>query len=252
LTPLPSSTRAPLPLASIDARAKLLHLVLTGALLFLSKSPWAGALYLLLLALLLCLGGRTLFALKTLGVYALVMGGSQALLALPSALALPLLLHISTMLSMRLVMVARFIPLTALIMTLLETTGIGQVIQALEYGRVPRVVTVPVSVMFRFAPTISQEMGHIADAMRMRGIRPTPAGLVKAPAALLEHLFLPFLVRATKVSEELAASAVVRGIENPAPRTVRLPLRWRTRDSVYVAIVLASFFAVLVADTVVF
>jgi energy-coupling factor transport system permease protein len=239
-----TGSRAILPIDAIDTRAKLLHLVLTGTLLFFTKSPWSGALYLLLLALLLGVCGKPLFALKAVGIYALVMGASQVLLTFP--------LRVATVLSMLLFMIARFIPLSALIITLLETTGIGQIIQALEYCRVPRVVTVPISVMFRFAPTISQEMGHITDAMRMRGINPTVAGFVRTPGAVLEHLFLPFLIRATKVSEELAASAVVRGIENPERRTVRLPLRWRAQDSAYIAIVAVSYSVVLVVDKVVF
>ncbi|MDR1015281.1 MAG: energy-coupling factor transporter transmembrane protein EcfT [Coriobacteriales bacterium] len=229
-----------LPLEAIDTRAKLLHVALTGVLLFIVRSLWAGVAYMALLALLFCLCGRPLFALKAAAAYALALGASQLLLLVPSTM--------TTVLSMLLFMIARFVPLSALVMLLLQTTGTGQVIQALESWRVPRVVTVPVSVMFRFAPTIGQEVGHITDALRMRGLRPSPWGLVRAPAALLEHLFLPLLMRATKVSEELAASAVVRGIESPEPRTVRLPLRWQGRDSAYLVLVLAMFGAVVALD----
>jgi energy-coupling factor transport system permease protein len=236
-----------LPLEAIDTRAKLLHVVLTGALLFIVRSLWAGVASMALLALLLCLCGRPLFAFKAAAAYASALGASQLLLLVPSAA-----LNVTTVLSMLLFMVSRFVPLSALLMLLLQTTGMGQVIQALESWRVPRVVTVPVSVMFRFAPTIGREVGHIADAMRMRGLHPTPWGFVRAPAAMLEHLFLPLLMRATKVSEELAASAVVRGIENPAPRTVRLPLCWQGRDSVYLVLVLTMCGAVVALDKGVF
>jgi energy-coupling factor transport system permease protein len=232
------------PLEAIDTRAKLLQLVLTGALLFIVRNLWAGVAYMVLLTLLFCLCGRPLFALKAAAAYALTLGASQLLLLAP--------LSVTTVLSMLLFMVSRFIPLSALVMLLLQTTGIGQVIQALESWRVPRVVTVPISVMFRFAPTIGQEVGHITDAMRMRGLRPTLGGFVRTPAALLEHLFLPLLMRATKVSEELAASAVVRGIENPVPRTVRLPLRWQGRDSIYAVLTVMMCGAVVAVDKGVF
>ena len=41
---------------------------------------------------------------------------------------------------------------------------------AMERLRLPQKITIPLSVMFRFFPTVVEEYGAIGDAMRMRGI----------------------------------------------------------------------------------
>ena len=48
----------------IDTRAKLAHVILTGAMLFFTKSHWTNIISVLLLALFLCVYRRPLYALK--------------------------------------------------------------------------------------------------------------------------------------------------------------------------------------------
>ena len=194
----------------------------------------------LLLTVLFCICGQWLFAAKTAVVYGIIFGVGQFLLMLPFSVAASF--------GVKFLMISRFVSVSAFFIMLQKSTSISQIIQTLEFWRVSRKLTVPLSVMFRFAPTMRQEMAHIGDSMTMRGIRPTLWGFLKAPAPMLEYVLLPLLMRSIKVSEELAASAVVRGIENPEPRTVRLPLRWKTRDSLYVILVVLIHAAVIVLD----
>lgn len=47
----------------------------------------------------------------------------------------------------------------------------GIAMASMERMHIPQKITIPMSVMFRFFPTVGEEYGSIADAMRMRGIR---------------------------------------------------------------------------------
>lgn len=57
--------------------------------------------------------------------------------------------------------------------------------------------------MFRFFPTVGEEYGSIADAMRMRGIR---FGGGK-PAKMLEYRMVPLMISCVKIGDELSAAA---------------------------------------------
>lgn len=56
---------------------------------------------------------------------------------------------------------------------------------------------------------------------------------------------IPFIMRCIKVADELSAAAVTRAIENPVPRGMRVPLKIRIKDIVYLMMVICSNRSVL-------
>lgn len=66
---------------------------------------------------------------------------------------------------------ARFMPGIAMASYMVGTTTVSEFMAALERMHIPQKITIPMSVMFRFFPTVGEEYGSITDAMRMRGIR---------------------------------------------------------------------------------
>ena len=58
--------------------------------------------------------------------------------------------------------------------------------------------------------------------------------ILTKPITLLEYMLVPLMMRFVKVSEELAASAIVRGIEKPGLRTSLTELKIAWKDFVYV------------------
>jgi energy-coupling factor transport system permease protein len=217
----------------VDARAKLMHIILTGAMLFFTKTLLANIVSVVLLSVLFCLYRKPTFALKMLVVYILFCGSSRLLLVTGvPALGAP---------SFFLFMISRFVPLSALLVLVTKTTGVSSIIQALQEFHLPRTLIIPTSVMFRFFPTVKQEIRSITDSMRMRSSASGQRSGISSPILTMEYLFVPLLMRSVKIAEELGASAVVRGIENPYTRTVYAPLRWQLSDTAYLCLILLIF-----------
>ena len=60
---------------------------------------------------------------------------------------------------------------------------------------------------------------------------------------LLEAIAIPIVMRSASIAEELSASAVTRGIDNPAQRTSFVRLRVQLLDLVVLFIFVAIFVA---------
>ena len=83
------------------------------------------------------------------------------------------------------------------------------------------------SVTVRYFPALKEETGYIRDAMKLRNIH----GVQK-----IECLLVPTMISATTTAEELSAAAVTRGIENPAPKTSMIEMKFGVQDFVCLAI----------------
>lgn len=136
-------------------------------------------------------------------------------------------------------------PMMGIALLALSTMTVSELIAALQRLHCPREATLALAVALRFLPTIRQELRQIRDAARTRGIAFTFWGFVRAPAVTSEYLLVPFMMRSVRVADELAAAAVTRGIENPAPRGERVPLCLHTQDIVYGMAVLGANLAIL-------
>jgi energy-coupling factor transport system permease protein len=95
------------------------------------------------------------------------------------------------------------------------TSTLTELFCALDFLRFPRELAIPVAVTVRFMPTLRREIGHIRDAMSIRGIRVGLPGFFVNPIDLFEYLTLPMLVRCCRLADELAASAMTRGLDAP-------------------------------------
>ncbi|MCR5581019.1 MAG: energy-coupling factor transporter transmembrane protein EcfT [Pseudobutyrivibrio sp.] len=116
------------------------------------------------------------------------------------------------------------------------TTQIGEFMAAMSKWRVPSTLVIPLAIMFRYFPTLKEDWGHICDAMILRGISLSPLCFIRNPLVVIDAMYLPILVTASKTADELAASAITRGIENPSIRTSRLDIRFTLADIVVLVI----------------
>ena len=113
---------------------------------------------------------------------------------------------------------------------------------ALAAWRVPSVLAVPITVLFRFFPIAWGELTAIREAMQVRGIDPGWRGWLTHPLRSAEYLLVPFLASSSRVADDLSASAVVRGLGAPTRPTSAIPLRWGLAD-VGIAAALAGIIA---------
>ena len=83
----------------------------------------------------------------------------------------------------------------------------------------------PISVMFRFFPTIKEEYAAIRDAMRLRNV-----GSWRNPLEMLEYRLVPLLAGLVSIGNELSASALTRGLNAPIRRTNMCPIGFHWQD----------------------
>jgi energy-coupling factor transport system permease protein len=111
------------------------------------------------------------------------------------------------------------------------TTAPQDTVRALARARVPAVLTVPLMLVWRFAPVLAREVGAIRQADRLRGPRAGRGG----------GWFRGFLVPLTSVSieyaDQVALALELRGFDPAAPRTVYRPPAASWRDAVFLGLV---------------
>jgi energy-coupling factor transport system permease protein len=114
---------------------------------------------------------------------------------------------------------------------LLTTTTVSEFIAVMEKVHLPRQIIIPLSVMFRFFPTIKEESLSINNAMRMRGIS---FGKSKGSLlSLMEYRFVPLFISCVKIGEELSCSALTRGLGSPVKRTNICKIGFGVSDLLY-------------------
>jgi energy-coupling factor transport system permease protein len=83
---------------------------------------------------------------------------------------------------------------------LISSTSVSEFIAAMERIHIPKQIIIPFSVMFRFFPTIKEEMSSINAAMKMRDIR---FGKTKGnPISLIEYRLVPLFISCVKIGQE--------------------------------------------------
>lgn len=117
---------------------------------------------------------------------------------------------------------------------ILQKTSVRELMVALRKWHVPQSLIIPMSVTVRYFPALKEEIGYIRDAMKFRDIH---------GAQKLECLLVPVMISATATAEELSAAAVTRGIENPAPKTSMIVMRFGVQD--FLCLAVGAVFCVL-------
>jgi energy-coupling factor transport system permease protein len=141
------------------------------------------------------------------------------LLVLNACLGLISIPLISMVVAMVILLLFRLIPLYMAYSILVEKTAMNELIAALEQLRVPKMLIIPLTVVYRYIPTVRYEIAHINDSLKMRGLEPSVMGLLLHPVMTIEKFMIPLLVRSSKLADELSAAALCKGLDARHPRT---------------------------------
>ncbi|WP_027400020.1 energy-coupling factor transporter transmembrane component T family protein [Anaerovorax odorimutans] len=202
-------------LDKIDGRTIFFLTVCSCFITFLSTSMLNHALYTIWLLLILCFFGFLKQSLYFSSFYLLSLIGliieTNHNISFPS----PLLLS----------MIYKLI-LPAMSAYLLIKIPSGKLTASLRKIPIPNKFMLVLIVMLRFAPTIIYEFGEVKEAMKIRGFLKSFTNIFSHPLNTLEYAIVPMVFRSLTISDELAASAIVRGIESPY-----------NKDSYYISII---------------
>lgn len=116
-------------------------------------------------------------------------------------------------------MVIRLFPIFMLGYYIIESTKTDEFVAAMEKWHIPEAFIIPISVVFRFIPTLGEESAAITDAMRMRSIQFGTKKFWQAPTAILEYRIIPLMMSVVKIGDELSAAALTRGLGGLKHRT---------------------------------
>ncbi len=195
-----------------------------------------GLLFLIFITGLLC--GVRKFSLKMAALYAFFAALQE--LGLLQGAALWQILTATCMMLLQ-----KTLPVVWLAGVMMETVRVNELLAAFQTIRLPKRLSVPLAVALRYGPTVREEWRSIHQALRLRGLSPFSAAACKNPLRVLECVYVPLLIGALQTADELAASAMARGLENPAPRTSFVALGFSMADGIAVAL-----FSLLLAGVV--
>jgi len=133
----------------------------------------------------------------------------------------------------------RFAPGMMMGAYLISSTSVSEFISAMERMHVTEKIVIPLSVIFRFFPTIGEEYRAIQDAMKMRGIRMDG----RNPFLMVEYRLVPLMVSVVKIGDELSAAALTRGLGAPVRRTNVCRIGFHVQDVVAILLCLLCFTA---------
>lgn len=200
----------------IDTRMKLLLLVLINFLVFGMKNFLLGSICFSAVCVLCFFMGQKRNVLK----YIIIYGVIACLQYLSRYIPQPM----HSIITIFTLFVRVLLPAVLFASTFIATTKVSELIAAMYTLHIPRSITITFAMVLRFFPTFGEEMDQIFAAMKLRGIT------IKRPVAFLEAVFIPIIMRSASIAEELAASAVTRGIDNPNKRSSFVILHMQRMD----------------------
>ena len=203
---------------ALDPRTKLIVLITIcflvlggeGGGLALVTKPLLTAIPILLL---FCFG-RKKAALSCLIVYVICYLGEQFIVPATTGATNFILLFLCGFIS-------RVLPGLAMGYYTVRTTTVSELVAAMQRIHLTEKLIIPLSVMFRFFPTVGEEYHAIGDAM--------------------EYRFVPMMICSIKIGEELSAAALTRGLGSPVRRTNICNIGFRAIDIVLIVFCIILF-----------
>ena len=217
----------------LDPRTKLLLMVVVNIAIFGGGNAWIMVAMSAIPISLLVASGKSKAALISALAYASSALANAYLVPVTHGIVNILVVMVSGMFY-------RLMPCLIMGYYLVSTTTVSEFIASMERMHVSPKIVIPLSVMFRFFPTVGEESRSIGDAMRMRGLR-LGAGGFKRPMAMLEYRLVPLLMSSVKIGDELSAASLTRGLGSPVKRTNICRIGFGVADVVLSVVGIAAF-----------
>lgn len=206
-----------------DARILILQIILVSVMSFSMQNMIAMIALFVIMDILCAIFLGLKEAGKNLVTYSLLW----VLLYVLNTLNIPV---ISLIFPMFIMLMLRVLPAYITCLILVRRTPMNELMTSLRKLHVPMIVLIPVAVMYRYLPTVGKEITYVRESLKMRGLKLS-----------VERFFVPLLFRSEKISEELSAATICKGMDVRRERTCVTDVRLESGDYLYgIALVLGS------------
>ena len=222
-----------------DPRTKLLILSITSISVFLNESIVIECLFTAIPVFLLLQAKEFRTALRY-GILFIVLLMVQLFVILKLPVTIGGVIYVFD------VYIRKLIPCFMLGAFLIRTTKVSAFLSALSRLHLSKGFTIALSVTLRYFPTMAEEWGYIKDAMALRGISASFSGILRHPVRIMEYVYVPMLVSASKISDEITQAAITRGIDHVGKRSCIEKVSFSIWDAliivIYIGIICMLFF----------
>ena len=149
------------------------------------------------------------------------------------------------LLTMCCVIIVRILPGLIMGGYIFSSTTVSEFIAAMEKMHVSNKISIPMSVMFRFFPTVMEEFFSINSAMKMRDICIGGKNMAK----MVEYRLVPLMVCSVNIGNELAAAALTRGLNPDGKRTNICKIGFHAQDGILFFIMLVPYLVLILKKT---
>lgn len=218
---------------TIDPRIKLILLPITAFMSFFVGETYLLLPFIIFIVFLFYLSSMYHKAFQSLFVFCMILVSERIVIFLDN----PKLIFIYFMLMF---FISRMFIISLFGTYIVRTTKVSEMVYALEKMKIPNGIAIAFSVLLRFAPTMRSEVRALKENMKVRGVINTNFFALMHPIKYLEYSFVPLLMRAVKLSDELSASALIRGLDIKQERVSLIELKLNKTD------IFISFLAIMV------
>ncbi|MBQ6511545.1 energy-coupling factor transporter transmembrane component T [Methanobrevibacter sp.] len=212
----------------LDPRTKIIILVLISFMVFNEVPLYISGILVLVPFICLFFSNRIKLALSYILIY--IAAKYVQVYLLPTATGI-----IAILLVMFSYTATRMLPIMIMGYYTITTTKVSEFITSMEKSNIPKEISIPLSVIFRYIPSVYEEIKSITNAMKMRGFGLNVKSL-KNPLKLIEFYMIPILVSTIKTADELSAASLTRGLSNPKGRTHLIEVKLNIIDYSLLAI----------------
>lgn len=136
----------------------------------------------------------------------------------------------------------KYLPIFVTAIFVIRTTTVSEFVAAFNKIRISEKIIIPFSVMFRFFPTIGEEWNNIQNAMKFRGIQLNFKTVILKPIKTLEYILVPLLMSSLRISNDLSAASLSRGLGGQKQRTYIKQINFGFFD--YIVLLISIVFSV--------
>ena len=215
----------------LDPRMKLLIVLVFTTFLLTASNVFVLAWMYFLIVLLFLINRSYKRALKCALLFIICLGMEGVLFLLPKN-------KVMAVIGMIFYLFERLFAAYGICFWMADHLRINDFVTALQNMHMPKGGTIAFAVIFRYIPTVQNEFRSIKNTMKLRGIGFSAKNIFCHPLKSTEYAMIPLILRSMTIADELAASAMTRGLDLNTKRSSYREVKLTFKDYIYTLLII--------------